>query len=81
MLDGIAHTVIGILPEDFALGIGVDLYVPLTLDLTDTERGVRSIVVSARLAAAVSPDEARAELTARDTRGFRLSRNEYGMED
>ena len=32
---------IGILPEDFALGIGVDLYVPLILDLTDTER-VRS---------------------------------------
>lgn len=68
MLDGVAHTVIGVLPEDFVLGIGVDLYVPLTLDLTDTERGVRSIVVSARLAADVSPDEARAELTAIATR-------------
>ena len=61
-LDGVAHTVVGVVGNDFALGIGVDLYTPLTLDLAGTDRGTRDIEVNGRLADGVSPDQARAEL-------------------
>ena len=60
-LDGVAHTVVGVVGSDFALGIGVDLYTPLTLERAGSDRGTRDIVVNGRLADRVSPDQARAE--------------------
>ena len=62
ILDGVAHTVVGVVGSDFALSIGVDLYAPLVLDLEGTDRGTRDLVVSGRLAGGFSPDQARAEL-------------------
>ena len=60
-LDGVSHTVIGVLPSDFALSLGTDVYVPLTLDPNESDRGNRNLVANARLADGVLPDQARAE--------------------
>ena len=62
MLDGMAHTVVGVTPTEFVLGLGVDLYAPLVLDLEGTDRATRDLVVNGRLADGVVADEARAEM-------------------
>ncbi len=67
-LDGVSHTVIGVLPSDFALSLGTDVYVPLTLDPNESDRGNRNLVANARLADGVLPDQARAEFQTIATR-------------
>ena len=67
-LDGISHTVIGVLPSDFALSLGTDVYVPLTLDPNESDRGNRNLVANARLADGVLPGQARAEFQTIATR-------------
>jgi putative ABC transport system permease protein len=59
-------TVIGVMPEGFKFPINADLWVPLTQlpGLTDQKRDARDFQVFGRLAAGVTPAQARAELTA-----------------
>ena len=67
-LDGVSHTVIGVIPSDFALSLQTDVYVPLTLDQNESDRGNRNLVANARLADGVLPDQARAEFQTIATR-------------
>ena len=67
-LDGVSHTLIGVIPSDFALSVGTDVYVPLTLDQNEPDRGNRNLVANARLADGVLPDQARAEFQTIATR-------------
>ncbi len=59
-------TVIGVMPEGFKFPINADLWVPLAQlpGVTDQKRDARDFQVFGRLAAGVTPAQARAELTA-----------------
>ncbi len=60
-LNGVGHTLIGIMPEDFIYQTPLDFWVPL--DMTDTtDRADRSLAVTARLADGVTVEQAQAEM-------------------
>ena len=63
-LDGVAHTVIGIAPQDVGFSREVDLWVPMAADLAAEDRNDRQLDVVARLADGVSPGQAQGELSA-----------------
>ena len=60
-LNGVGHTLIGIMPEDFIYRTPLDFWVPL--DMTDTtDRASRSLEITARLADGVTVEQAQAEM-------------------
>jgi predicted permease len=64
-LDGVPHTVIGILPESFRYpvwGERVEIFVPLRADATQAGRGNRYLTVIGKLRAGVSRERADEEL-------------------
>src|SRR4029077_6116917 len=67
LLDGLPHTVVGVMPKGFQFPPAdpeVEVWSPLTLDLTVLQtRPHRSYKVMGRLAAGVPIDQARAEMT------------------
>jgi predicted permease len=71
-LDGVAHTVIGILPPGFkAAGHEIDLFAPLAVsDARDQLAGAPTVTVFARLKRGISIRQAQAEM---DTIGSRLA--------
>ena len=72
-IDGIPHTVIGVMPEEFAFPAGVRLWVPLIPTGPALERGVHNLQVIGRLA----PDATR-ETATEEARGiFRKLEAEY----
>ncbi len=58
------HTVVGVLPPDFTLLPGIDVWVPLAVDPVLTERGHHWLSAVARLKPGVSPADAQADMTA-----------------
>jgi putative ABC transport system permease protein len=63
ILNGEAHTIVGLMPEDLNYPRAVDVFVPLVLTPAEREeRGVPTLQVLARRAAGVSLEEAAAEL-------------------
>ena len=73
MLEGEAHTVVGVAPPDFAFPEETELWTPRSFDsdVYATQRGAQYLYVLARLAPGVSLDQAQAELT---QIGLRLER-------
>jgi len=64
-LNDVPFTVIGVMPRDFRLGLGMryELWVPLALDPAELpSRSYRGLTVLGRLAPGVSPQAAQAEL-------------------
>ncbi len=64
-LDGVAHTVVGVMPENFDFPRRSTLWTPLVYDASfrdDTNRGWHSLGMVARLDPAVSVDRAAAEM-------------------
>ena len=59
-LDGIAHTIVGVMPEGYRFPVNHDAWEPLHTDRTDIE----AVFVIARLAPDVSIERARAEVSA-----------------
>ena len=72
-IDGVAHTVIGIMPEGFAFPAAAQLWVPLIPTGPGLERGVHNLQVLGRLAPAAS----RADATAEAQRIFRSLETAY----
>ncbi len=69
LLNGRAHVVVGVLPPGFDLPFGTTVWVPLSFDLlSDRERLIRDLFVSARLREGVSFCEAHEELKAAASR-------------
>ncbi|HEY7820013.1 MAG TPA: ABC transporter permease, partial [Vicinamibacteria bacterium] len=65
LLDGRSHTVIGVLPPGFDLPFGTSVWVPMSFDrLSDRERLIRDLFVTARLREGTSFSEAHEELVA-----------------
>ncbi len=63
MLDGKAHRIVGILPEDFeVLDPGTQLWTPLALDPVTSRRSVRDTLVFGRLLPDVTVEEAQAQM-------------------
>ncbi len=63
VLNGEAHTVVGLMPENLNYPRAVDVFLPLTLTAAErVERGVPSLQVLARLAPGVSLEAAAAEI-------------------
>jgi putative ABC transport system permease protein len=71
IVDGVAHTVIGIAPPDFAFPVGSELWVPLSFTPQQAaDRQTRPLTVAARLAPGQSIAGAQAEM---DTIARRLA--------
>jgi putative ABC transport system permease protein len=65
LLNGRSHTVIGVLPPGFDLPFGTSVWVPMSFDrLSDRERLIRDLFVTARLREGASFSEAQEELVA-----------------
>lgn len=65
-LDGVPHTVVGVLPADAAFPPGAELWTPLVIDPRPARRGSRhELAVVARLAPGASPGAAARSLGAR----------------
>lgn len=64
LLDGVAHTVIGVLPPGLSSGVlrDSDVFLPLVIDPLRGERERRSLVVTARLKPGVTREQANAEI-------------------
>jgi putative ABC transport system permease protein len=62
MLNGQDYTVVGIAPPHLRLPSGVDLWVPLAMDLAQTGRRADFLLVLARLKPGVNLDQARADM-------------------
>ncbi|HSF20257.1 MAG TPA: ADOP family duplicated permease [Vicinamibacteria bacterium] len=70
-LNGAAHTVVGVMPQDINFPRGVDLWIPLALSMEESvDRTTPSLSVVARLRRGVSLEAARQEL---ESFGERLS--------
>jgi putative ABC transport system permease protein len=65
-LDGVPHTVVGVMPAATGRGIFVDtdMWVPQELDAARTSRDARTLFVSARLKPGVTMEQAERDLTA-----------------
>jgi putative ABC transport system permease protein len=61
-LDGRSFAVVGILPDGFRFGGGMDIWVPLQIDTVENDRGSHYLQVVARLAPGVSMAQASSEL-------------------
>ncbi len=70
MLDGVSHTVIGVLDPAIEIGsfVTIDVWTPLTLDPSGGARDDRRLSILGRLAPGVSAEQASAELHAIATR-------------
>jgi len=66
LLDGIAHTVVGVLPPEAGSGLfkTADVFVPLVLDPLRAPRNERIVLVTGRLKPGVTRDQATADLRA-----------------
>jgi putative ABC transport system permease protein len=66
LLDGISHTVIGVLDPDIEIGnlSSIDVWTPLTLDLRGKQRHDRELSTVGRLAPGVTVEQADAEIRA-----------------
>jgi predicted permease len=66
LLDGIAHSIVGVLPPSIRTGIFVDtdLFVALPLDAARTARDERRLFVTARLRSGATREQAEADLSA-----------------
>jgi predicted permease len=66
LLDGVAHSIVGVLPPAIRTGIFVDadLFVALPLDAARNARDERRLFVTARLKPGVTNEQAEADLTA-----------------
>lgn len=66
LLDGVAHTIVGVLPPEAATGLlkDSDLFLPLVLDPLRGERGRRTLLVTGRLTPGITRAQANAELEA-----------------
>jgi putative ABC transport system permease protein len=66
LLDGVAHTIIGVLPPEASTGLlrDSDLFLPMVLDPLRGERGSRALLVTGRLAPGVSRAQANNEMEA-----------------
>src|SRR6185436_11597054 len=62
MLNGQAHTVVGVMPRGFGFPVDDQLWTPLALDLARHERGDHAFVGIARLRPGVSRAQAQVEL-------------------
>lgn len=64
LLDGVAHTIVGVLPPEATGGVLRDseVYIPLVLDGLRGERGRRSLLVTGRLKPGVTRAQANAEI-------------------
>lgn len=60
-IDGVAHTVLGVMPQRF-LWWDSDVWFPLALDRSATDRADRSVVILARLQEGLTPEAAQNEL-------------------
>jgi len=63
-LDGVAHTVVGVMPEGFAFPEYAEVWTPLGLTPAEQDRQVHRLDTLARLRPGVSVDQARADLRA-----------------
>jgi predicted permease len=65
LLDGTAHTIVGVLPDETRVGIFTDteLFVPLPLDAAREARDARRLFVTARLKRGVTGEQAEADLS------------------
>jgi putative ABC transport system permease protein len=66
LLDGVAHTIVGVLPSEGGTGIlrGADVFLPLVLDPLRGDRRERALLVTGRLKPGVTRAQADAELDA-----------------
>ena len=65
LVDGVAHTIVGVAPPRFAFPVGSELWVPLTFTPAQAaDREERPLTVAARLADGVSLTAAQAEMDA-----------------
>jgi putative ABC transport system permease protein len=66
LLDGVAHTIVGVLPAQASTGLlkDTDLFLPLVLDSLRGQRGQRELLVTGRLRPGVTRAQADAELEA-----------------
>jgi predicted permease len=66
LLDGVAHTVVGVLPSDATTGLlrDADVFLPLALDPLRGARDEREVLVTGRLKAGVTRAQAEADLEA-----------------
>jgi putative ABC transport system permease protein len=62
-LDGVAHTVVGVMPEGFAFPEYAEVWTPLGLTPGGQDRDVHRLDTLARLRPGVTVDQARADLT------------------
>ena len=62
MVNGRPHTVIGVAPEDFSYPRNVDVWLPISIDWAEEDRGHGWVVGFGRLAPGVTLSEARADL-------------------
>jgi putative ABC transport system permease protein len=64
LLDGVAHTIVGVLPRDAGTGFfkDADVFTPLALDDLRTPRDRRDVLVTGRLKPGVTREQADAEL-------------------
>ena len=63
-VDGVAHTIVGIAPQDVGFSRDVDLWVPLAADVANEGRGDKRLAVVGRLKAGATLAEGHAELAA-----------------
>jgi len=62
-VNGVSRTVVGVMPEGFRYPGFQDLWIPLAIDVSDLKRNEGpTVMVTGRVAAGVTLDEARAEL-------------------
>ncbi|HKQ62643.1 MAG TPA: ABC transporter permease, partial [Candidatus Polarisedimenticolaceae bacterium] len=65
LLNGKPHTIVGVMPPGFAFPLGgPEVWVPLTLEASLSNRGSRSLRTVGRLAPGVTPAQAGAEVAA-----------------
>jgi putative ABC transport system permease protein len=66
LLDGVAHTIVGVLPPEAGTGVlrDSDLFLPLVLDPLRGERGQRGFLVTGRLKPGVTRAQANTEIEA-----------------
>ena len=62
MVNGRPHTVVGVAPEDFSYPRNVDVWLPISIDWAEEDRGHGWVVGFGRLAPGVPLSEARADL-------------------
>ena len=66
LLDGVAHTIVGVLPREVATGLlkDAEVFLPLVVDGLRGDRRQRSLLVTGRLKAGITRAQANAELEA-----------------